>query len=511
MRVPLDDTGSHDPQISAAAAPDVSQRSILIVGAGTSGCVLAARLSESSALSVTLLESGDGDDYGDEILNPARAQEVWSTFANSTFVPMDGPAGKIPMLQGRIMGGTSAINYLATVRGQPDDYDGWAAAGLPGWGWSEVSRYFVAAERDLDFCESPIHGDSGPLAVSRWKSEEHSAFQAAFAEGMRQVGVNPVADINDPTQLPGIGAFPATLHPSRHRMTTSTAYLTADVRSRRNLTIRTGVAATRLLIVDGRAVGVELDNGEEMLADEIVLAAGAIGSPTLLMRSGIGPREQLAARGLPVHADLPVGSTMSDHLGTALVYHHDEPSEAVGGPAQSVLVGASDGKNIDYHAFPTPSMDREDKATFMLLVYLLRSTGRGGVVLDDDPSAPPVVTAPPLPDDVDDRLGHAFHQIAAWERSPAAQSIGCRRVVPDDLTAPTAVADALSRMTLSYGHMVGTCPMGDVLDARGRVHGIPGLRVADASAMPAIPAGNTYLGCVMVAERIAELIKSDCR
>lgn len=487
--------------------PD-SPRSVLILGAGTSGCVLAARLSEVPSIAVTLLEAGGSDNYGDEILNPTRAHEVWSTFANSTFVPMNGPSGPIAMLQGSILGGTSAINYLATVRGQPVDYDGWATLGLPGWGWSDVSQYFVAAERDLDFGPSPIHGDAGPLTVTRWKRHEHCAFQGAFADGMRQIGVQAVADINDPAQLPGIGVFPATLNDDRHRMTTSTTYLTEDVRRRPNLTIRTGTTVATILVENARAIGVVLDNGEQLLADEVIVAAGAIGSPTLLLRSGIGPRQQLTAHGITVHADLPVGSTMSDHLGTALIYRHDGPSAAKGGPAQSVLVGASNGKDVDYHVFPTPSLVGDDGSTFMILAYLLRSSGRGSVVLDADASVPPVVTAPPLPDDVDVRLGHAFRQIAAWEKSPAAEAIGCRPIEPFDLSTPTAVAAALERMTISYGHMVGTCPMGSVLDAQGRVHGIDGLRVADASAMPAIPAGNTYLGCVMVAERIASLVAS---
>lgn len=481
---------------------------VVVVGAGTSGSVLAARLSQDPDVTVVLLEAGGPDDYGDEILVPRRAPEVWSTLANATVTLMASPAGPIPMVQGHVIGGTSAVNYLATVRGQPEDYAGWEAAGLPGWGWSDILRYFIAAENDLDFGASPIHGDSGPLRVSRWKSGEHSAFQAAFADGLREVGVPSVDDVNDPAQLPGIGVFPATLDASRHRMTTSTAYLTDSVRSRPNLVVRTAAPVSKLLIADGRAVGVTLDDGEEVRADEVVVAAGAIGSPTLLLRSGIGPREQLASRGIEVHADLPVGSTMSDHLGTALTYQYDRPSVGTGGPAQTVLIGASNGKDVDYHIFPTPSLDPSAPSTFLLLAYLLRSTGRGRVELGGDPAGAPAVTAPPLPDDVDVRLGHAFRQIAAWENSAAARAIGCRPVEPHDLTMPTAPADALTRITISYGHMVGTCPMGSVLDAECRVRGIGGLRVADASAMPAIPAGNTYLGCVMVAERIAGLMTS---
>ena len=140
---------------------------------------------------------------------------------------------------------------------------------------------------------------------------------------------------------------------------------------------------------------------------------------------------------------------------------------------------------------------------FMLAVFLLRSSGRGSVRLGSTPEAGPTVVAPPLPDDATDRLRHAFDRLAAWERTAAFQALKLQPVIPHDLTAPDAVATALERFTMSYAHMVGTCPMGPVLDADCRVHGIENLRVADASVMPTIPSGNTYLGCVMVAERVA--------
>lgn len=487
---------------------DSKRPHVIVIGAGTAGSVLAARLSEDPELLVTLLEAGPTDDYGAAVLDPSRAPEVWSTLANATMTTMSSSAGPIPMVQGHIIGGTSAINYMATVRGQPEDYDAWEASGLPGWGWSAVLKDFIAAEKDLDFGPSPIHGDAGPLTVSRWKPAEHTPFQLAFAEGLRQVGAPVVEDVNDPDQLPGIGVFPATLDAARRRMTTSTAYLTSDVRARPNLDIRSMTSVSVIVISEGRAVGVVLDTGQEITAEDIVVACGALGSPTLLLRSGIGPADQLTAHGITVHADLPVGSTMSDHLGAALAYHHDAPRNATGGPAQPVLIGASDGKHIDYHVFPTVSPIPGDTATSLLLALLLRSTGRGSVTLADNPDDAPVITAPPFPDDVEIRLGHAFRQIAAWERSPAAREIDCQPVDPHDLTAPGAVAEALARMTISYGHMVGTCPMGSVLDADCRVRGIEGLRVVDASSMPIIPAGNTYLGCVMVAERVAQSMLS---
>jgi choline dehydrogenase len=500
--VELDHTRDKKHSDSYLAASTSRQRRVIVIGAGTAGSVLAARLSEDPELSVTLLEAGPSDGYGAEVLDPSRAPEVWSTLANATMTTMGSSTGPIAMVQGHVVGGTSAINYMATVRGQPEDYDAWEASGLPGWGWSDVLRYFIAAERDLDFGPSPIHGDAGPLTVSRWKPAEHTRFQSAFAKGMRQIGVPVVEDVNDAAQLPGIGVFPATLDSARRRMTTSTAYLTSAVRARPNLDIRSMTPVSKIAINEAKAVGVVLDDGEEITAEEIVVACGAIGSPTVLLRSGVGPADQLLSLGIKVHADLPVGSTMSDHLGAAVAFHHEEPPIATGGPAQAVLVGASDGKHVDYHVFPTISPIPGDNATSLLLALLLRSTGRGSVTLADDPYGAPVITAPPMPDDVEIRLGHAFGLIAAWEQSPAVRDAGCQLIDAHDLTAPRAVSEALARMTISYGHMVGTCPMGTVLDADCRVHGIEGLRVVDASSMPIIPAGNTYLGCVMIAERI---------
>jgi choline dehydrogenase len=339
--------------------------------------------------------------------------------------------------------------------------------------------------------------------VRRWRRDEHSRAHAAYLDGMLETGNPFVADLNDPDQLPGIGVFPATIDGNARRVTTSLAYLTPDVRKRANLKVRTNAEVTRLSVDGRRVTGVILATGEEVTADEVVVTAGALWSPNLLMRSGIGPAEHLSEHGIAVHADLPVGATMSDHLGPGIRYAHEGPRGGTGGPAQAILVGASNGRDVDYHAFPIASPETGDRTEFMMAVFLLRSTGRGSVRLGAAPDAGPDVTAPPLPGDAADRLRHAFDKLAAWERSAPAKALGCEPVEPHDLTAPGAVATAIERLTMSYAHMVGTCPMGPVLDADCRVRGIDGLRVADASVMPTIPSGNTYLGCVMVAERVA--------
>jgi len=491
----------------------MSQRtkSILVVGGGTAGSVLAARLSEQPEVSVTLLEAGpDHDAYDANILEPALASAAWAGAVPNVTTPMQlESGGAISMLQGRLLGGTSAVNGLATLRGLPADYDSWEASGLEGWGWKDVESTFITAERDCDFGDSPIHSASGPLPVRRWRRDELSRAQRAYYDGMVEVGEPKAADINDPSQLPGLGVFPVTMDEDGQRVSTSLAYLTERVRARPNLTVRTGAEVAKISIDAGRATGVTLVSGEEIEADEIVVTAGALWTPMLLMRSGIGPADQLSKHGIPLHADLPVGSTMSDHIGPGIPYRHEGPRGGVGGPAQVLLVGASDGNEVDYHAFPIAPVPTEEETVFMMAVFALRSSGLGSVRLGESADADPIVTVPPLPENSPAVFRHAFDRIAAWEKSAAVQDLGCKPLIPIDLNAPDAVATALERVTLSYGHMTSTCPMGTVLDADCRVLGIDGLRVADASVMPTIPSGNTYLGCVMIAERVAQKMMGD--
>lgn len=488
------------------------RKHVVVVGGGTSGCVLAARLSESNRFDVTLLEIGPDDSaYDDVLLDPRRTPEAWVGHAPSAFSVMHGRPADVAVFQGRVLGGTSATNGMATLRGLPVDYDHWAAMGLEGWGWDDVVDTFIAAERDVDFGASPLHGDSGPLPVRRWKSGEHSRAHVAYLAGMRELGERPVTDINDADQLPGIGVFPATIDEHARRVSTSLAYLTPTVRARENLTIRTNCEVAQIAIDAARATGVILRSGEHIDADEVVIACGTLWTPHLLMRSGVGPADHLTEHGISVVTDLPVGSTMSDHLGPAIPYLYDGPEPGTGGPAQALLVGASNGTDIDYHAFPITALPIDGRQRFLLAVFLLRSGGDGTVRLGDSLDDGPVVTLPSLPADAHGRYRHAFDKLVAWHRTDAFAQLGAEQLDPIDLADDDAVPLALERHLLSYAHMVGTCPMGPVLDADCRVHGITGLRVTDGSVMPTIPSGNTYLGCVMIAERIAAKMKAQRR
>ena len=491
-----------------ATAPDV-----IVVGGGTSGCVLAARLSEDPARTVLLVEEGPDDtEYDVTVTSPAYAQSVSRAdrFAEGLRLDVDGAT--VPLARGRALGGTSAVNYLATVRGRPADYDGWAALGNPGWSWREVLPAFRRAEHDLDFPGSPLHGDRGPLTVRRWSEATYAPAHAAFRHGLVELGVPAVADLNDPDGS-GVGPFPASVVPaSGERLTVSRAYLAAEVRRRPNLRVRTGTRIVRILVEGGRAVGVLTGDGERLTAGEVVLACGAVQSPALLMRSGIGPAADLRACGIEPVRDLPgVGRNLQDHLGPALVYRiRADGGVGTGGPAQTVWW--ADG---DLHVFPVllPAGDGTAEAdTFALLVFSLRPERTGSVTLRAGaPDRRPLIRLPHPGAREIDAQQRAFEVLDAWEHGAAAREVSLSRD-GESLARPGAAAAATRTALASYAHLTSSCAMGPesdphaVLDPACRVRGVAGLRVVDASSMPAIPTGNTYLSCVMLAERVAELM-----
>jgi choline dehydrogenase len=504
-----------------AAAGGARRHDVIVVGAGSAGCVLAARLSEDPSRQVLLLEAGP--DY------PTR-ERLPLDIADGARLPSDlglghdwhfssvpsRPGGRaVPLPRGRIVGGSSAVNGTFALRGPAEDYDAWAAAGNDGWGSGDVLEVFCRLENDLDFGDRPWHGDSGPVPVRRYAAEEQSVSAAAFLDAAEKAGHRPVADHNQPGAL-GAGPLPVnTLH--RLRMSAALTHL-EPARARPNLTVRGGATVDRVEFEAGRVRGVRLVGGERLSADLVVLAAGAYASPAILLRSGIGPADELRAHGLNVVSDLPgVGRNLVDHpLASVDVA---VPPEPVQRPRyQTMVTWSSDGTDgpPDLHLFACGPFESDrvggDESLLVLCVGLLDPAGRGQVQLSSsDPTVPPRIDPGHLGAPADaDRL---IAGIAAARRILAAEPLASlargAELSPGRDVHGDALREALPQLVRTYHHPVGTCRMGPatdpgaVVDARGRLHGVDGLVVADASIMPTVPRANTNLPTLMLAERIA--------
>jgi choline dehydrogenase len=481
---------------------------VVVVGGGAAGCVLAARLSEDPARDVLLLEAGP-----DYVELPAPLRDGRGPHIGThdwDLVSEPGPSGApLQLPRGKVIGGSSTTNGAFALRGSPHDFDAWSAAGNPGWAWAEVLDSFTRTEHDLDFGDEPYHGSEGPVPIRRYAGDLRSDVAAAGQDAVAATGVPVVADHNAPGAV-GVGPVPVN-EVGGTRLGAASTYLAA-ARGRPNLTVRGDALVDRVLVSSGRAVGVRLASGETFAATRVVLAAGAYLSPAVLIRSGIGPADDLAALGVGVVADLPgVGRNLADHPAVSLdlgyagrpedvrlfqlvaTLHSDGADPVSDAPDLQLLVGG-------------PFTDSRE---FFVGASLLKPRSRGRVWLRSaDPLARPRIDLGYFtdPDDLP-RLAHGLHR--AWDvvRRPelAPVSSGIHRV-PD---GPDDVERFVRERVWTYHHAVGTCAMGPspeagaVVDARGRVHGVDRLWVADASVMPDIPSANPHLATLMVAERIA--------
>ncbi len=510
----------------------------VIVGAGSAGCVLAARLTEDADVRVAVLEAG-GEDTQPEIKIPAAFPALFKSSLDWDLEGEPEPGldnRRLYLPRGRMLGGCSSINAMIYIRGNRADYDGWAAAGCDGWSYDDVLPYFRRSE-DNERGEDAYHGAGGPMSVS--DSRSMHALVDTMLEAAREAGHEENPDFNGARQE-GVGRFQLTQRDGL-RWSTADAFL-RPAAQRPNLEVIPRAMALRILFEGRRAVGVEVAHDgkvEQLRAErEVILAAGAYQSPVLLMVSGIGPEDQLAPFGIEIRETLPVGIGLQDHCMAQINYLTDEPSlfmaaadpehlallEAEGrGPLTSNIPEAAgffrtrpglEAPDVEFHFAPSMFFDEGLAAPadhgYCFGPVVIAPTSRGRVMLRTPlPDSKPRVLCNFLTTDEDRQSMLAGMRMAL----AIAEQSALKAIERAPFSVPESDSDEdlmafIKRVSQTVYHATSSCAMGSVVDSQLRVFGFDGLRIVDASVMPTVTRGNTNAPVMMVAERAADLIRA---
>ena len=508
----------------------------IILGAGSAGAILAARLTEDPERSVLVIEAGP--DYATVDALPsevkygyATATDIITSDHNWQFIGKGTPtATEVLIPRGKVTGGSSAINGQVFLRGVPEDYNLWAQSGNDEWGFEDCFEYFKKLETDLDYGETEVHGGSGPIRMRRFKREEMNPDQQAFYQAALDAGIPDSPDHNLPNAT-GVGPTPLN-NPDGIRWSTAIGYL-MPARHRMNLTIKANCMIHRILFEGTKAVGVDVESGGErytVYGEEIILCAGAINSPQLLMLSGVGPKEHLEEFGIPVVRDVPgVGQNLRDHPMLSVTWktkpgYEQDPFAPRG---QMVMRWTSEDGEIWNDlmmfmiSFATERVNRGGNRMtpigIRMLPVLDLAVGAGELrLVSNDPHVPPFLDYRYLEDERDlKRMREMVRLAIKLSEHPAFEPIIESRIEPTEEEAASDEAlDVYILREISTGqHSSGTCKMGPasdrmaVVDQYGKVHGLQNLRVVDASIMPDCIRANTNVTTMMIGERIADFIR----
>jgi len=516
----------------------------IIIGAGSAGCVLANRLSEDPQVKVLLLEAG-GPDTQKEIHIPVAFSKLFKTSCDwAYYTEPEAACANRNMYwpRGKVMGGSSSINAMIYIRGNRHDYDHWRDLGNPGWSYADVLPYFKKSEANENGA-SEYHGSDGPLHVTNLRSP--NPLGEAFMKAAEQIGFKRNPDFNGETQE-GFGPYQVTQFEGK-RWSAAAAFL-QPIRKRPNLTIRTTAQVFDIIFEGRRAIAVSYQHGDgstqEHAEREIIVCAGSVGSPQLLMLAGIGPADHLRSLNIPVTCDLPgVGSNLQDHPAVPVVYQSTQPitlanAESAGSLARYLCTKkgmltsnvaeaggfvciASDAPapDLQFHFGPGYYVDHGFQKfkghAFTFGPTMIRPHSRGKLTLrSSNPLDAPVIRANYFSDPRD--LDVMLEGVKLSRKLAAAQAFETyrgREMHPGPEAADDKALRAhIQKFAATLYHPVGTCKMGSdagaVVDSELRVRGVEGLRVVDASIMPTLIGGNTNAPTMMIAEKAADLIRS---